>query len=87
MDHYKITISKLYKVGLYGQARWPMPIIPATQEVEIRRVEVQSQSGQKVSENTSHLISQTWWCIPVILVISEAYIETLQSKADPGKKV
>jgi hypothetical protein len=35
MDHYKITISKLYKVGLYGQAKWPMPIIPATQEVEI----------------------------------------------------
>jgi hypothetical protein len=49
-----------------------MPIIPATQEVEIRRVEVQSQSGQKVSENTSHLISQTWWCMPAILATKEA---------------
>jgi hypothetical protein len=27
-----------------------MPVIPATQEVEIRKIEVQGQPGQKVSE-------------------------------------
>jgi hypothetical protein len=33
---------------------WLMPVIPATQEAEIRRIEVQSQIGQIVCEALSH---------------------------------
>jgi hypothetical protein len=32
------------------QMEWLMPVISATQEVEIRRIVVQGQSGQKFSE-------------------------------------
>jgi hypothetical protein len=31
-----------------------MPVIPATLELEIRRIEVQVQSDQKVSKNLCH---------------------------------
>jgi hypothetical protein len=32
-----------------GQAWWLTPVIPATQEAEIRRIMVQSQPTQKIS--------------------------------------
>jgi hypothetical protein len=38
-----------------------MPIIPTTKELEIRRITVQSQPGQKISETPSPPISQVWW--------------------------
>jgi hypothetical protein len=42
-----------------------MSVIPATQEVEIRRMEVQDQLGQN-SETPSQQISWAWWFLPVI---------------------
>jgi hypothetical protein len=41
-------------------------VIPATWEVEIRRMEVPGQPWQKVNETTSQPISQAWWHAPVI---------------------
>jgi hypothetical protein len=40
--------SPNYKIRALARCRWLMPVIPATQEAEIRRIEVQSQSRQKV---------------------------------------
>jgi hypothetical protein len=42
------------------QAWWCRPAIPGTQEVE-----VQSQSGQKVSKIPTQQISWEWWHMPV----------------------
>jgi hypothetical protein len=38
-----------------------MPIIPAAQKVEIRKITVQGQPRQKVSETLSHPTSQVGW--------------------------
>jgi hypothetical protein len=38
-----------------------MPVIPATLEAEIRRMEVESQHRQKVIEAPSQSISWAWW--------------------------
>jgi hypothetical protein len=48
-----------------------MPIIPAIQEVEIRRIMVRGQPGQKVSETPFQQISQTL-CVSVIQTTWEA---------------
>jgi hypothetical protein len=37
----------------WGQAKWFMHIIPATQEAEIRSIMVPGQPGQKVSKTPS----------------------------------
>jgi hypothetical protein len=42
----------------WGWAWWFMAVIPTTWEAEMRRIEVQSQPGQKVSENP---ISKNEW--------------------------
>jgi hypothetical protein len=39
---------------------------PATQEAEIGKITLQSQTQQKVSESTSQSVTQVWWCTPVI---------------------
>jgi hypothetical protein len=38
-------------------------VIPTIQDVETRKMEVQSQLGKKVSKTTSQQISLVWWCI------------------------
>jgi hypothetical protein len=48
------------------------PVIPATPEMEIRRIKVQGHPGQKVSETSSQTISLAWWHKPVILAMWEA---------------
>jgi hypothetical protein len=39
--------------GFLGECRWLTPVILATQEAEIRRIEVQSQPRQIVQETLS----------------------------------
>jgi hypothetical protein len=41
------------KISIYGQSWKYMPIIPAIQEVETRKTEVQGQPRQKISETPS----------------------------------
>jgi hypothetical protein len=42
-------------------------------EVEIRRIMVQGQPGQKLSKTpSSQSISQAWWCRPVVPATQEA---------------
>jgi hypothetical protein len=44
------TLLYFIRKGFYGWAQWLMPVFPATQEVEMGRIVVQGQQGQKVSE-------------------------------------
>jgi hypothetical protein len=44
--------------------QWYLPVILATWEADIRRIEVQSLSRQKVSKTTSQPISwELWWML------------------------
>jgi hypothetical protein len=56
-------MPKALKIFL-SRAWWLMPVITATQEAEIRRIEVRSPSGQIVHETLSQkYLSQKkgWW--------------------------
>jgi hypothetical protein len=46
------------------QAQWLMPIIPATWEVEFRRITVQGQPTQKLVRHHLNKLSQ--WQVPII---------------------
>jgi hypothetical protein len=41
-------------------------IILTTWEVEIRRIQIQGQPEQKVSEIPISTNGQVWWCTPII---------------------
>jgi hypothetical protein len=58
-----------------GQAWWYKPIIQDTWKVQIRRITVQDQSRQKVSE-CSHLnkTNWEWWYRSVILAAGSAWL-------------
>jgi hypothetical protein len=43
---------------------WFLCTSPATQKMEIGRITVLSQFGQKVSEKLSQQMSWVWWCSP-----------------------
>jgi hypothetical protein len=62
-----------------------MPVIPVTQETEVRRVVAYSQRGQKVSEMPFQSISWAWWCRPLLTAMWEMKIGRLVSKATLGK--
>jgi hypothetical protein len=49
-----------------------MSIIPATGEVEFRRIIVQGQPEQNISEIPFQKTSQSWWCALVIPASQEA---------------
>jgi hypothetical protein len=49
-----------------------IPIILATQEIETRRIKVQSQPRQKIRKTPSQGISQAQWYTPVIPVMHKA---------------
>jgi hypothetical protein len=58
---YQVVSSKDYLPAGY---QWLRPVILATQEAEIRRIVVQSQSGQIVWENLSQKNpsqKKGWW--------------------------
>jgi hypothetical protein len=46
------------KISPKGHAQWLMPVIPATQEAAIRRIEVRAQTQKKVSKTPSQSISR-----------------------------
>jgi hypothetical protein len=48
---------------------WLTPIIPATQEAEIRRITVRNQPGQKVSEIPFQSISQACFLEEMLKVL------------------
>jgi hypothetical protein len=51
-----------------------MFLIPAVQEVEIRKMAVQGQPGQKVSKIPSQQISKVLWSAPVAQPHGRPYI-------------
>jgi hypothetical protein len=61
---------------LVYQILWLVPVIPATCELEIRRLKVQSQPRLKVSQNHPplHLSQTSWVCLhmPVIPAMCKA---------------
>jgi hypothetical protein len=62
------------------------PVIPATQEVQIRKIIVQGQPRQKVNETPFQQISQAWWFVSIIPVMGEVLVGGSQSKANPRQK-
>jgi hypothetical protein len=62
-----------------GWTQWLMPAIPATQEVEIRRIVVLGQPRQKVSETPSQQTGQVW--LFIICKNPGGYIEGWWSQA------
>jgi hypothetical protein len=64
--------NTLNKNSLMGQTRWLMPIIPAVQEAEIRRIAVEGRPEQRVKRTPSESISQAWQYVPMISATQEA---------------
>jgi hypothetical protein len=63
-----------------------MPIIPATQQVEIVRITLPGHSKQKVSETPFHAIKKAWWYTLVIPATQEAEVRGSLSKGSHRKK-
>jgi hypothetical protein len=55
-----------------SQARWFTPVIPATWEVEIRRIEVPSHLSKKLVETPFSTNKPGVWCVPVFPAMQEA---------------
>jgi hypothetical protein len=64
---FKAEDTKI-RVTKGSQAQWFKPVILAPQEIEIRRIVVQGQSGQKFARLHLSGKSWVWWHVPVILV-------------------
>jgi hypothetical protein len=69
-------IGVLISRGKIGRAKWLMPVILATQAVEIGRIMVwfEVSWGGKVCVTDSILTNKSWawWCVPVISATWEA---------------
>jgi hypothetical protein len=64
-----------------------MPVIPASQEVKIRRIIVQGQLQQKISKIPFQSISQAWLHMPEIPAMKEAIGRSISpSEASPDPK-
>jgi hypothetical protein len=63
-----------------------MPVIQATWEADIRRIPIQDQPGQKVSETPFQQRSRVWWGMLIIPATLEAKVEGSQSKVIPRQK-
>jgi hypothetical protein len=48
-----------------------MRVILTTQEVEMEKISVQGQPGQKVSKTPSQSVIHAWWCVPVVSAMQE----------------
>jgi hypothetical protein len=51
---------------------WLVPVIPATWEMEIRRISIAGRSRQKVSKTPVSTNKLVWWYTSVILATWEA---------------
>jgi hypothetical protein len=65
---------------------WHMPIIPAIQEAEIKRIPVQGQPEQKVSKTSSQQKNPEQRGTSVIPAMWDAYVKGSQSEITLGKK-
>jgi hypothetical protein len=65
---------------------WLIPIITATQEVEIGRIVIREQPGENVSETPSQSISQGQWCVPVITAAWKALHRRIIVQGQPWAK-
>jgi hypothetical protein len=64
-----------------------MPIIPASQEAEIRRITIPRQPRKILCKIPSQSVSFMWWHAPVIPVsYVEAYVRILQTEVTSSKK-
>jgi hypothetical protein len=71
----------LFIMILHQETWWLVPVIPATGEVEIRRITIPSQSGQKVSETQSQQISQVWW----LCLLTQQFRRHMEEDHSPGQ--
>jgi hypothetical protein len=62
------STTKTNKNSHSFREQWLMPIIPATQQVEIRKIMIKGQPGRKVSESPFQQVSPGW-CVLVITAI------------------
>jgi hypothetical protein len=60
--------SKCYIIKNYMYSS----VIPATWEVEMKRITTQGQPGENVINTPSQQRSQMWWFMPVILATQKA---------------
>jgi hypothetical protein len=79
------------KYNEIGWERWLTPVIPGTQEAEIKRIMYQrlamSQAGPgKKLETPDQQNSWEWWHMLVIPITQAADVVGSQSEANPGKK-
>jgi hypothetical protein len=56
----------------FGWVYWLLPIIPTTWEVEIRKIVVRGQHGEKLRPPPSQSTRQLWWCASAIPATWEA---------------
>jgi hypothetical protein len=65
---------------------WLIPVIPATQETEIRKIRFKASPGKKVSKIPSQSISQTCQCMPVVPATQEDHSLRPSSRENLSEK-
>jgi hypothetical protein len=68
------------EMGHASQVPWLLPVIPATQDIEIRRNEVQSQPGKKVSKTLSQPIKAVCGGARLSSLIGASYKGSINKK-------
>jgi hypothetical protein len=63
-----------------------MPVIPTTWEVEIRKITIQGQPGEKLGRTPFQTINWSWWFSPVVPGTWKAWIGGLRSRLRPYLK-
>jgi hypothetical protein len=66
---------------------WLTPVIPITQETEIRRIMIRGHPEQTVSKTSSQQINWIWYFKSVILAVREAQLGRLWFKFNLGNNM